>query len=278
MSEQKISVVIVESGSYIRDTLESSTDNQFTLESCEREEDVQKKIGKPTNTSFVVLLDITDKSFSGLSTLGSLQARKRSDILVIVLSHSGEPVDIDQALRLGAEDYIIKEQFTREELVAKIKRAYTKLQSITQSPMETTPIHAGSIDVTNVHVLIIEDDQFLRDLSSRKLKQEGFQVDVAIDGNEGLKKIEDQKPDVVLLDIILPGIDGFDILQRVRSHKNETVRNSTVILLSNLGQEADVAKGQRLGADDYLIKANFTIDEIIEKIQVALSKKQSQKI
>lgn len=133
-----------------------------------------------------------------------------------------------------------------------------------------------TIDPKKTRVLIVEDDQFLRELSSRKLTQEGFHVDVAIDGNEGLAKIIETKPDVVLLDIILPGIDGFEILKKIRSHEDAGVKNSALILLSNLGQESDVAKGEKLGADDYLIKANFTIDEIIDKIKSVLLKKRHQ--
>lgn len=130
------------------------------------------------------------------------------------------------------------------------------------------------IDPKKIHVLIVEDDQFLRELSTKKLKKEGFQVELAIDGDEGWAKIQSMKPDVVLLDIILPGIDGFEILTRVRGSEDLTVREVPLILLSNLGQESDVAKGERLGADDYLIKANFTIDEIIEKIKSVLLKKK----
>lgn len=130
------------------------------------------------------------------------------------------------------------------------------------------------IDPKKIRVLIVEDDQFLRELSTKKLRKEGFQVELAIDGDEGWAKIQSMKPDVVLLDIILPGIDGFEILTRVRGSEDLTVREVPLILLSNLGQESDVAKGERLGADDYLIKANFTIDEIIEKIKSVLQKKK----
>lgn len=131
-----------------------------------------------------------------------------------------------------------------------------------------------AIDPKKIRVLIVEDDQFLRELSTKKLTKEGFQVEFAIDGDEGWAKIQSMKPDVVLLDIILPGIDGFEILTRVRGSEDLTVREVPLILLSNLGQESDVAKGERLGADDYLIKANFTIDEIIEKIKSVLLKKK----
>ena len=117
-------------------------------------------------------------------------------------------------------------------------------------------------------ILIIEDDKFLRELFVRKLIKEGFKVSEAIDGEEGLKKIKEEKPDLVLLDLILPGIDGFEILSRL---KEESILSTIpVIILSNLGQREEIEKGLNLGAKDYLVKALFTPGEIIDKIKAYL--------
>jgi len=117
-------------------------------------------------------------------------------------------------------------------------------------------------------ILIIEDDKFLRQLIAQKLLKEGYDVSEAIDGEEGLKKVKEEKPDLVLLDLILPGIDGFEVLSQLG--KDESVSQIPVIILSNLGQKEDVERGLNLGAIDYLIKAHFTPGEIIEKIKKAL--------
>jgi len=117
-------------------------------------------------------------------------------------------------------------------------------------------------------ILVIEDDKFLRELISRKLTGEGFDVLEAVDGEEGIKKIKEGKPDLVLLDLILPSIDGFEVLTRVRD--DPEVSSIPVIILSNLGQREEVEKGLKLGAIDYLIKAHFTPGEIIEKIKNVL--------
>lgn len=118
-------------------------------------------------------------------------------------------------------------------------------------------------------ILIIEDDKFLRDLITQKLKKEGFGVAEAVDGEKGLKKIKAEKPDLVLLDLILPGIDGFEVLAKAK--EDPVLAEVPVIILSNLGQKDDIERGLRLGAVDYLIKAHFTPGEIIEKIKKALS-------
>jgi len=114
-------------------------------------------------------------------------------------------------------------------------------------------------------ILVIEDDKFLRELISRKLTGEGFDVLEAVDGEDGVKKIKEEKPDIVLLDLILPGIDGFEVLAKLRD--DPEISSIPVIILSNLGQREEVEKGLKLGAIDYLIKAHFTPGEIIEKIK-----------
>ena len=120
-------------------------------------------------------------------------------------------------------------------------------------------------------ILIIEDDRFLRELISQKLIKEDFDVSVAVDGEEGIKKIKEEKPDLVLLDLILPGIDGFEVLSRAKKDLDEKVNKIPIIILSNLGQKEDVKKGTELGAVGYLVKAHFTPGEIIEKIRVILN-------
>lgn len=117
-------------------------------------------------------------------------------------------------------------------------------------------------------ILIIEDDKFLRELIAQKLNKEEYNISEAIDGEEGIKKVKEEKPDLVLLDLILPGIDGFEVLSQMK--ENPETKSIPVIILSNLGQKEDMEKGLKLGAVDYLIKAHFTPGEIIDKIKAVL--------
>jgi DNA-binding response OmpR family regulator len=114
-------------------------------------------------------------------------------------------------------------------------------------------------------ILIIEDDKFLRELIARKLTSENFEPIEAKNGEDGFEKIKNDKPDLVLLDLILPGIDGFEVLKQAR--EEQVGQEIPIIILSNLGQKNDVDKGMELGAVDFLIKAHFTPQEIIEKIK-----------
>lgn len=117
-------------------------------------------------------------------------------------------------------------------------------------------------------IVIVEDDKFLRDLITQKVLKEGYQVAEAVDGEEGVAKIKEEKPDLVLLDLILPGIDGFEVLRQIK--ENSETSNIPVIILSNLGQKDDVERGVKLGAADYLVKAHFTPGEILSKIKSVL--------
>ena len=114
-------------------------------------------------------------------------------------------------------------------------------------------------------ILIIEDDKFLRELISQKILKEGYEIVEAVDGEKGLESVKSEKPDLVLLDLILPGIDGFEVLDRIKS--DPEVSEIPVIILSNLGQKDDIEKGLKMGAIDFLIKAHFTPAEIIGKIK-----------
>ncbi|MBI2426550.1 MAG: response regulator [Candidatus Kerfeldbacteria bacterium] len=122
-------------------------------------------------------------------------------------------------------------------------------------------------------ILLVEDDKFLAELCMTKMEKENFTVVLAMDGEEGLQKIDAEKPDLILLDIMLPGIDGFEVLDRVRKHSDPKIAKTPIVLLSNLGQDSSVERGLALGADDYLIKANFTTDEIVKKIVEVLEKR-----
>lgn len=120
-------------------------------------------------------------------------------------------------------------------------------------------------------ILLVDDDPFILDMYVLKLKDSGFTVETAASGKEGLSKIKSFEPDLLLLDIVMPSMDGFDVLQELK--KNPPVPLPKIVLLSNLGQKEDVERGLSLGADDYLVKANFTPAEVVQKIREVLSKK-----
>lgn len=121
-------------------------------------------------------------------------------------------------------------------------------------------------------ILLVDDDQFLLDMYSLKFKESGFDIDVAMSGQEALDKIKQNKYSVILLDIVMPTLDGFEVLQRIK--KDNLAEGAIIIVLSNLGQKEDIERGMQLGAQDYVIKAHFTPREVVEKVNQHLGKKK----
>jgi len=120
-------------------------------------------------------------------------------------------------------------------------------------------------------VLVVEDDEFLRDVISQKLRSEGFDVLVSIDAFEGMKAIKQKKPRLILLDLILPGMDGFEMLGQLK--KGAETSDIPVIILSNLGQREDMDRALAAGAADYLIKANYTPADIVQRVRTIINQK-----
>lgn len=120
-------------------------------------------------------------------------------------------------------------------------------------------------------VLIIDDDAFLLDMYSIKFKESGFSVEIAQNGEEAVEKVKELNPDVILLDIVMPKLDGFEVLRAFK--KDKIAENALIIILTNLGQKEDIEKGLALGAADYIIKAHFTPSEVVAKVKSLLEKK-----
>ena len=121
----------------------------------------------------------------------------------------------------------------------------------------------------NKKILIIEDGEFFRRLYKEGLGAAGFRVLQANDGQEGIEKIKAKKPDLVLLDLLMPNQGGYAVLEEVAS--NEDTKNIPIIVLSNLNQDSDIKKSKELGAVDYLIKANVTLKDVIGRIRFHLA-------
>jgi DNA-binding response OmpR family regulator len=117
-------------------------------------------------------------------------------------------------------------------------------------------------------ILIIEDDSFLQGLASTKLEKEGFAVTGAANSDDAMKAVANEIPDLILLDLVLPGVDGFGILKMVRD--NPKTNQTPVIVFSNLSEDKDIKHAKELGATDYMVKSNFTLDELADRIKQIL--------
>ena len=114
-------------------------------------------------------------------------------------------------------------------------------------------------------ILVIEDDSFLQSLEASKLTKEKFEVITASTGDDGIKKINEPGISLILLDLMLPNFDGFDILKKVR--EQEATKSIPVIVFSNLSEESAMQKAEQLGATKFMVKSNFALEELVTEIK-----------
>ena len=113
-------------------------------------------------------------------------------------------------------------------------------------------------------ILLIEDEEMLAGMYETKFQNAGYEIKKALDGETGLRMAQEEKPDLILLDIILPKLDGFSVLRKIK--EDPKLKSIKVVLLTNLGQDEDVGKGKKMGAEGYLVKANLTPAEVVDKV------------
>ncbi|MHB8860520.1 MAG: response regulator [Minisyncoccota bacterium] len=129
--------------------------------------------------------------------------------------------------------------------------------------METAP-------AAKKKILWVEDDSFLIDIIAQKLTQEQWELLYANDGAAALRVAHEKKPDAIILDILLPGIDGIEVLRQLKA--DEETKNIPVLMFSNLDDKEKIAQGKELGAEGFFIKATSTLESIIEEIQKVLAR------
>lgn len=121
-----------------------------------------------------------------------------------------------------------------------------------------------------IKVLLVEDDLMIVEMYKMRFEEEGYAVLVTDKGSEAIEIAEKEKPDIILLDVILPEVDGFTVLQKLKN--DIKTKEIPILLLTNLGQESDKEKGLQMGAADYFIKAQHTPVEVIQKIKELINK------
>lgn len=276
MSQAKQKILIIEDETALTDVLRS----RLKKEGYEVSAAEDGKKGYDAIIAWqpdLILLDIVMPKMDGYEVLEKMNKNniKRP---VIIISNSGQPVEIEKTKKLGAVDHLIKTEFDPQEVIAKVKAhlAGESRDEITDTaatePIDPIQKDKNAKPDVGIKVLLVEDDSFLRSICSKKLVREGFTVYEAIDGEMALKEVEKIKPDIILLDIILPAIDGFGVLTEIKKISDKKIANIPIIMLSNLGQDDDIKKAIELGANDYLVKAHFTIEEIVTKIKKVLNK------
>ena len=217
----------------------------------------------------LILLDIILPNMNGYEILeAKVKDDAIADIPVIVISNSGQPVEINRALTLGVKDYLVKAQFDPEEVMVKVRSQLRGDGAPAPAPAKAS----STASLEGKKIMWVEDDKFLNDIISRKLSSTKCQFFHSAEGEEAIRMISENMPDIILLDIVLPGMDGFEILKRIKADQN--IKHIPVMVLSNLGQQSNDEKAKSLGAAKYLVKATVTLDDIIEEIKGVISQQK----
>jgi DNA-binding response OmpR family regulator len=127
------------------------------------------------------------------------------------------------------------------------------------------------MEPSQTKILIVEDEEILLTALSEELKQEGFQVVGAKDGVEGVEMTKSEKPHLVLLDLVMPRLDGIGALKEMKA--DDAIKDIPVVILTNLSDYDKISDALSLGAMDYLVKANYRLEELVNKIKTVLERK-----
>ncbi len=208
----------------------------------------------------LIVLDMELTSADPFALLKDKQSDKGlKEIPTIIISRSGDLAEVKNALNLGVKDYLVKAQINLDEFVLKIKNQLDKPKQSGDS----------SNALTGKKVMWVEDDQFLSDLISRKLNNQGCRLMFARTGEDALKILEKETPDIIILDILLPGISGFDVMEKIKA--DPRTNKIPVIFLSNFSQNNEIDRATKLGASRFLIKASIVLDDLVRELQAVLA-------
>lgn len=212
----------------------------------------------------LVLLDLVMPNMNGYELLERAKADPLTvNIPVLVVSNSGQPVEIERLLALGAKDYVAKAHFSPEEVLEKVERCIGT---------DDTGTSGGNLghDPKTTKLLIVEDEPLLAEISSDRFKHAGYQVLVATDGTGALEVARREKPHLMLLDLVMPGMSGFEVLRQMK--QDPELAKIPVVICSNLAQENEIKDAMHLGAIDYFVKSDYTPSQLIRKVQEVLAK------
>jgi DNA-binding response OmpR family regulator len=188
--------------------------------------------------------------------------KKFRSIATIVVSSTGDVDEVKKVLELGVNDYIVKSQFKASELLSKLRNNVSDDKEKVEKPADS---------LEGRKIMWVEDDQFLSDLIARKLSQHHCKLLFTSTGEEALELLTKERPDVILLDLFLPGIGGLEVLENVKKDKN--LKDIPVIILSNFTQNNEMEKARSLGATRFLTKATVVLDDIVKEVKEVLKEK-----
>jgi CheY-like chemotaxis protein len=260
----KEKILIALNDSTLQDLLFSSLKKVgYSVENIKSGKDVIDRLKK--SKADLLLLDTVLAGKNGYDILKDKADDKSiSNIPVIIVSNSGSPLQMNQIPSTPSiKEFIVRFHIEPDEVLEKIEKIF-RGESINKDNKVNSMTNGKKI-------LWAEDDKLLSTILSNKIKQSNYILLKASNGDDVFKILENEVPDIIVLDILLPEINGLDILQKIKT--NEKLRKIPTIMLSNLSKQGDIDRAKLLGANKFIVKAAVSLDEILREIGLLIPNK-----
>jgi DNA-binding response OmpR family regulator len=206
----------------------------------------------------LVLMDV---DLAGADSYGILMEKQAepmlADIPIFLISAQGVPIDMRRIPQNGVADFLISLHMEPAEIVTRVNR-YFKHEPVPGKIF-------SSSDASAKKILWVEDDKLIGTILSKKLIDSGFNLFHTKNGQDALVALKQTMPDAIILDLVLPNMSGFDILQEIK--KDQRLAKVPVMILSNLSKQSDIERAKILGAQRFLVKAAVSLDQIVSEVR-----------
>lgn len=244
----------------------------FPADSGEKALDTVKK-----NKVDVILLDLIMPKMDGFEVIKNLRdGRFDSEVRILISSNLSQKEDREKAIKLGADGFIVKSDFTPTGLVKEVERHMSQLKEEKRNEIRLNGNGEVSKENDGIFkkILMIEDEKVFEEIFGDKLRQDGFQVDFSENGQEGLKKALGNKYDLFVIDMVLPGLTGDEIVEKIK--QNEETKNTPIIIFSASVDNDMKGKVEKMGVDAFFIKTQLVPSELSRKAREILHISQEE--
>ncbi|MEI6596635.1 MAG: response regulator [bacterium] len=223
----------------------------------------------------LILLDLILPRLDGFKVLAKLrQEPSTKKIKVFILSNLGQSDEVNKGMKTGADGYFIKANLTPSQLLEKVNTIFNN-QGKTLKDKKNKIVYSENfehlaINKKQAKILLIEDEEAIINMYKLRFYKEGFQIEVARNGAWGLKLARQKKFDIILLDMVMPAMNGYEAIKILKSDNN--TKDVPIIILSNSAQDGDIKEAKKLGATAYLLKSMITPAKLVQEVEKILNK------
>ncbi|MDD4271621.1 MAG: response regulator [Patescibacteria group bacterium] len=223
----------------------------------------------------LVLLDLILPKLDGFKVLAQIRKEPSTKkIKIFILSNLGQSDEVNKGMATGADGYFIKANLTPSQLLEKVDAIFNNQSQAAKDKknkvIQIENFEHQAVERKQAKILLIEDEEAIINMYKLRFDKEGFQIEVARNGAWGLKLAKQKKFDVILLDMVMPAMNGFEAIKILKSDDN--TKDVPIVILSNSAQDGDIKEAKKLGAAACLIKSMITPAKLVKEVEKLLNK------